>query len=949
MKSMVVLVCLFLNGFISSGYAKISSSAYEIGTWQGFCTAALTYTFDDLCPNQVPIAVPLLDKYGIKATFYPVINQNPDWVALKKLAANGHEIGSHTMTHTDLKGAASQEDELKNSKAEIEKQIPDSKCITIAYPYCNAGTESLVSKYYVAARGCSGQIESKTPSFLNISSIAVGSETQFTTAQSLKTKINEAITSKGWCTFLIHGIDNDGGYSPLSSAVLDSALNYVSENKDVLWVSTFNNISRYIKERDAAEVQEKSVQDESITLSLTDALADSIYNYPITIRRVLPAGWNSALVTQKGSQLTSSIVTIGTTKYVMFDAVPDNGDITISAQKTPSNSIVAKYGALKRQGSNIVGSNGEAAQVAGPSLYWSIWGGEKFYNSAVVTKVATSWNATLIRAAIAVEFSGGYLEKPDAQIAYAKAVVDAAIENGIYVLVDWHDHNANLHIPQAKAFFSEMSQKYKNTPNIIWEIWNEPDNENGTGAGNADTWKDIKNYADSIIPVIRKNSSNLIVCGTPNWSSDPASAANDPLSDNNVAYTLHFYSGTHGAAVRANAETAMSKGVAVFITEFGTINTTTIKTDTTLFLDEAKTWLDWADAKGLSWANWSLSNIPEACSELVPNASVNGTWTDADLTRSGKWFRDRLLSRSSLVSSDSAKVFVFTEGNGSVAVSPNVKMVKKGASITLTATPEQGWEFKSWSDGVTSTQNPVTLTVDQNISIVANFAPGSGTNMVKGGDFSNKTLWSSWVDDSKNTATISFESEQANILITKSDTINWEIQVFQGSLQLDSGVSLILTFDAWSTAERKLSAGLSTAVTYHYQGGGEVVLTDKKKTYSITMTPDSTTKDGVVSFSCGNSLLPVYIDNVSLVRKSGSSIKISKKHSDGIISFKCAGNRIFWTPISRNSTVMLSDLSGRVIVPETVSNPISLTKLSAGMYLFVIRDGAKKHVFQIMR
>jgi hypothetical protein len=944
MKSVVVLTCLFL---ISSVYAKKTGSDYEIGTWQGFSTAALTFTFDDLCPNQVPVAVPLLDKYEIKATFYPIISQNPDWVALKKLAVNGHEIGSHTMTHTDLKGSANQEDELKNSKAEIEKQIAGSNCITIAYPYCNPGTESLVSKYYVAARGCSGQIESKTPSFLNISSVAVGSETQLTTDQSLKTKINEAIASKGWLTFLVHGIDNDGGYSSLSSSVLESTAKYVDENKGVVWASTFSNIVRYIKERNAAVIAEKSVQDQSITLSLTDSLPDSIYNYPITIRRVLPSGWNSASVMQTGSQLVSSIVTIGTTKYVMFDAVPDNGEITINAQKTSSNSIVAKYGALKRQGSNIVGSNGEPAQVAGPSLYWSIWGGEKFYNSAVVTKVATSWNATLIRAAIAVEFSGGYLETPDAQIAYAKAVVDAAIENGIYVLVDWHDHNANLHIPQAKAFFDEMSRTYKNTPNIIWEIWNEPDNENGTGAGNADTWKDIKNYADSIIPVIRKNSSNLIVCGTPNWSSDPASAANDPLSDNNVAYTLHFYSGTHGPSVRANAETAISKGVAVFITEFGTINTTTIKTDSTLFLDEANTWLDWADAKGLSWANWSLSNIPEACSELVPNAAANGNWTDADLSRSGKWFRDRLLSRSSLGNSDSAKVFVFANGNGSV--SPDVKMVKKGTSITLTATPEQGWEFKSWSDGITSAQNPVTVTVDQNIAIVANFSPGSGTNMIKGGDFSDKSLWSSWVDNSKNTATVTFENEQANIEITKSGTVNWEIQLFQGSLQLDSGVSLVLTFDARSTAERKLAVGLSTAVSYHYQGGGEVDLTDQKKTYSITMTPDSSTKDGILGFSCGNSLLPVYIDNVSLVRKPSSSIRISKSHTAGNIYLKFAGNRIFWTPISKNSTVMLSDLSGRVIVPETVSNPISLTKLSTGMYLFVIRDGAKKHVFQIMR
>ncbi len=948
MKKGMIITTLFICLATHKNYSQ--SSQYEIGTWQGFSDAAVTYTFDDLCPKQIPVAVPLLDKNDLKATFYPIINTNPSWIDLRKLAANGHEIGSHTVTHpTTIKGIATEEDELKNSKEEIEKQIPDNKCITIAYPYCIAGTESLVSRFYIAGRCCQGQIESKSPDFYNISSIAVGSETSIKSGLNLNSKVNEAASAKGWCVFLVHGIDNDGGYSPIASSALDSNFTYLNDNKNKFWVSSFSNVVRYIKERNAATIQEISTQEKSISIKVTDNLADSIYNFPLTVRRVLPSGWNSASVIQNGSPVPSSIVTVGSTKYIMFDVTPDNGDITISSEAAPSSSFVLKNGALKRMGSKIVGTHGNPVQAAGLSFYWSIWGGEKFYNDAVVSSVASSWNATLIRAAIAVENPNGYLVKPAQQLSYAKAVTDAAIKNGIYVLVDWHDHNANLHIPQAKEFFSEMAQTYKNTPNVIWEIWNEPDNENGSDSSGADTWDDIRSYADSIIPVIRQSSSNLIVVGTPNWSSDPASFASKPLNDPNVAYTLHFYSGSHGASVRSNAETAMSKGAALFITEFGTINTLNVHTDTTLYLKEADTWLDWADSRGLSWANWSLSSIPEACSVLKPGASTAGGWSDSSLTSSGKWLRDRLLARPSGQSTDSVTMYIFTEGSGSVTTAPKANRVKKGTSVLFTAIPTTGWEFKSWSDGSASTENPLSLTLNQNISLTAIFVPGAGTNMVRSGDFSDPSEWNSWVDNVTNAGKVTFTNQQANVTITKADTVNWKIQVSQAGIKLDSGVTVVLTFDAWSSGERKLFAGLSTATTYHYQGGDEVILSAEKTKFTIVMTPDSSTADGVVQFCCGASLLPVYIDNVNLVKKNGS---LAVKHYDykkSAVTFNRVKDRIYWTALSSNTRVMLMNVNGRILMDETKSNPVMLTNTPKGFYLFVVKDKEHRQVFKIVK
>ena len=118
-------------------------------------------------------------------------------------------------------------------------------------------------------------------------------------------------------------------------------------------------------------------------------------------------------------------------------------------------------------------------------LYWSVWGG-RYYNADLVNWLVDDWNITLIRCAMAVEPRStngqqGYLADPEGQKSLLKKVIDAAIARGIYVIVDWHDHNANANVNQAKTFFAEIAQTYSSTPNIIWEILNEPNNTGGSG------------------------------------------------------------------------------------------------------------------------------------------------------------------------------------------------------------------------------------------------------------------------------------------------------------------------------------------------------------------------------------------------------------------------------------------------------------------------------------
>lgn len=304
---------------------------------------------------------------------------------------------------------------------------------------------------------------------------------------------------------------------------------------------------------------------------------------------------------------------------------------------------VSSNGEIKVRGNRIVNQAGTPIQLVGMSMYWSIWGGEKYYNPDVVAWLAKDWRSSVVRAAIAIEPTGGYLTNPDVQIARARTIIDAAIANGIYVIVDYHAHDANQHIPQAKTFFETLSRAYGNTPNLIWEIWNEPNSRGGTGAGGADSWADIKAYANEIIPVIRKHSKNIIVVGTPTWSQGVDAAAASPLADPNTAYTLHFYARSHKQWLRDRADAALAKGIALFITEWGTSHADGgSATNRGIDTVESAIWWKWAADRKIGMANWSLVNFTESSAALAGGASTKGGWSTNDLSASGAWVRRQI-------------------------------------------------------------------------------------------------------------------------------------------------------------------------------------------------------------------------------------------------------------------------------------------------------------------
>nr|BAD90558.1 cellulase [Spirotrichonympha leidyi] len=293
--------------------------------------------------------------------------------------------------------------------------------------------------------------------------------------------------------------------------------------------------------------------------------------------------------------------------------------------------IVDTYGALSVSGSKVVGKSGSPAALHGVSFGWHNWWPE-FYTADTVKHLAEDWKATVLRAAIGVEPDGGYLQDSSLGDQCATTVADAAIANGIYVILDWHQHRINQ--DAAIKFFTKFVTKYKGVPNVIYEIFNEPESA---------TWPEVKQYANAVIKVIRDiDPDALVLVGCANWDQKITEPAADPLVGfGNVAYTLHFYAATHTQWLRDDAQKAIDAGLPIFVSECGGMESSG---DGAINQNEWNNWISFLDKNSISWVAWSISNKAETCSMITTTGPVNPPWPDSGLSEWGKLVKKLMIS-----------------------------------------------------------------------------------------------------------------------------------------------------------------------------------------------------------------------------------------------------------------------------------------------------------------
>ena len=175
-------------------------------------------------------------------------------------------------------------------------------------------------------------------------------------------------------------------------------------------------------------------------------------------------------------------------------------------------------------------------------------------------------------------------------------------------------------------------------------------------------------------------------------------------------------------------------------------------------------------------------------------------------------------------------VTINVNGNGTVA-GANTGTYLQGSELTLTATPAEHYTFAGWTGDVTSTDNPLVVTVDGDKTITANFAKKNYTLTV----FTN--------DEDKGTIDVATGSHEAGTEVTLTALLKLVTNSLLGATrQLH-----LLSPSQWITTKRYLLTLLkSTQLILH------LPLRKFGRTQSISLVLEMATKlsDGMGKFIC---------------------------------------------------------------------------------------------------
>ena len=318
--------------------------------------------------------------------------------------------------------------------------------------------------------------------------------------------------------------------------------------------------------------------------------------------------------------------------FAILAAVGINTSIAPAKINAMQKNYVQNNGWLHVDKNNILNEKNELVHLIGVSSHSPYWYGNSITEDNIRT-IKETWGVNVFRIAMFTNPEmNGYIADQENQKKIVKEIIDLCIKLDMYVIIDWHildDNNPQTYKKEAIEFFDELSAIYKDSPNVIYEICNEPN-------GKEVTWSEvIKPYAEEVISVIRKNSpKSIIIVGLANWSKDTPSAIRDPLKVENILYAVHTYMGDDLGTVEDNLKLAIKEKLPIIITECAP---TDGSGDGYVYLDFFKKWVEYLDSNNLSWIIWQFSDRKESSSLITAKELRQLEWISK-----GTYTRDQI-------------------------------------------------------------------------------------------------------------------------------------------------------------------------------------------------------------------------------------------------------------------------------------------------------------------
>lgn len=367
-----------------SSAAPVSAEIqWRILNWPQGKRAAVSLTFDDGTVDQYKVALPLMERHGVRATYFLITGARTkrgqqglwldgkhsrrlfDWEAAAEIASKGHEIGSHGVSHSDLRRLFWRDElnqverELRWSQKAIERYIPHEylpagKLLSFSWPYWRSTPElrQMAEEYYLAARSGRGRQPLRTPRDpYSIHSVRVMTSDS---TEKWRQALDTVRKTGGWALFSLHGIDNgrmqesELGWQPISDEKFTRLMRMVKS--DDLWAAPFGEVFRYSSEWNAARLEIVRLSSGSVTLRLEDGLDDKVFDQALTVELTLPeevwSGFSGIAVESSTGRMKSIIKNMrrsGRSVTIWLELQPNGEPIVLRGLASTHDSIPQLY------------------------------------------------------------------------------------------------------------------------------------------------------------------------------------------------------------------------------------------------------------------------------------------------------------------------------------------------------------------------------------------------------------------------------------------------------------------------------------------------------------------------------------------------------------------------------------------------------------------------------
>jgi peptidoglycan/xylan/chitin deacetylase (PgdA/CDA1 family) len=266
------------------------------------------------------------------------------WDELRALAHRGYEFASHTVTHPRLAvlDDANLIYELEMSRKEILDQLGFQHTFSVECPY---GTEN---DRAVQAALLRYQIARNYMPDSNVDDLDRSNDTDpgasrkeyvrwqrgpltETPMELMKSWVDKtAVQGNIWLVLVFHGVDGIG-WKPKTGADLKEYFAYIKSKEQSLWVATFQDVAKYIRERSQGKVV--SYRDgDSISVVLRSQITNLSYDLPLTLKTYVPYEWKTVEIRQGERTQQLDVVPGNRAGYVLYQAVPNAEVVTLAAQ-----------------------------------------------------------------------------------------------------------------------------------------------------------------------------------------------------------------------------------------------------------------------------------------------------------------------------------------------------------------------------------------------------------------------------------------------------------------------------------------------------------------------------------------------------------------------------------------------------------------------------------------